>query len=36
LLATFVATESVPAPSAIVLLALGLIGIALNRKPQHS
>ena len=35
LLGTFVATESVPAPPAVVLLALGLIGVALSRRsPQ--
>jgi len=32
LLGTFIATESVPAPPAFVMLALGLVGIALGRR----
>ena len=32
LLGTFIATESVPAPPALFMLALGLIGVALSRK----
>ena len=32
LLGTFTATESVPAPPAFVLLALGLVGVALSRR----
>ena len=36
LLGTFTVAESVPAPSALLLLALGLLGIAFSRKPEHS
>lgn len=35
LLGTFTSTESVPAPPAFVLLALGLIGIVLSRKAKY-
>lgn len=36
LLGTFTTTESVPAPPAFVLLALGLVGVALSRRSPHT